>query len=180
VQVLGIMLTIAGVALTASEGRLAVLAAFAFNAGDLLLLAASLFYAGYTVALRKRPPLPALVFYAGVAAAAALTSLPLLAAEIALGKAVWPDAKGLAILAFVAICPSFLAQIFYIRAVEMIGPGRAVLFANLTPVLGALLAVLLLGEVFGWHHAGALVLVLGGIWIAETGRRPDGTAVDKR
>ena len=91
--------------------------------------------------------------------------------EIALGKAQWPGLKGMAILAFVAIGPSFLAQIFFMRGVELIGPGRAGLFANLVPVMGAVLAVAILGEPFGWHHAISMVLVLGGIAIAEKGRR---------
>jgi drug/metabolite transporter (DMT)-like permease len=49
------------------------------------------------------------------------------------------------------------------RGVELIGPGRAGLFVNLVPILGALLAVLLLGEPFRAYHALALALVLGGI-----------------
>jgi drug/metabolite transporter (DMT)-like permease len=44
------------------------------------------------------------------------------------------------------------------------------LFANLVPVIGAVLAVLILGEPFGWSHAVAMALVLGGIAIAERGR----------
>ena len=52
-------------------------------------------------------------------------------------------------------------------AIELIGPGRAGLFVNLVPVFAPLLAVLILGEPFGLYHAVALVLVLGGIFIAE-------------
>jgi drug/metabolite transporter (DMT)-like permease len=44
------------------------------------------------------------------------------------------------------------------------------LFVNLVPVFGALLAVLLLGEPFAYYHALGLVLVLGGIWLAEQRR----------
>lgn len=171
VQAVGIVLTIVGVAVAASGGQIETLAALTFNAGDLLIIAASALYAGYTVSLKKRPAtIPALVFYAGMAAGAAISSVPLLAAEMALGATRWPDAKGLAILAYVSLGPSFLAQIFYMRAVELIGPGRTALFANLTPVIGAFLAVVLLGEPFGWHHALSMALVIGGISIAERGR----------
>jgi drug/metabolite transporter (DMT)-like permease len=44
------------------------------------------------------------------------------------------------------------------------------LFVNLVPVFGALLAVILLGEPFAIYHAAGLVLVLGGIWLAERKR----------
>jgi drug/metabolite transporter (DMT)-like permease len=41
---------------------------------------------------------------------------------------------------------------------------------SLVPIFGALLAVLILGEVFAVfaaYHAVGLALVLGGIWLAE-------------
>ena len=50
--------------------------------------------------------------------------------------------QGGLILLYVALVPSLLSQIFYMRGVELIGPGRAGLFVNLVPIFGALLAVL--------------------------------------
>ena len=50
---------------------------------------------------------------------------------------------------------------------ELIGGNRAGLFINLVPVFGSLLAVLLIGESFHLYHAIGLVLVLGGIYLAE-------------
>jgi drug/metabolite transporter (DMT)-like permease len=38
---------------------------------------------------------------------------------------------------------------------------------NLVPVFGALLAVLLLGEPFAWYHVVGLIVVPGGIAVAE-------------
>jgi drug/metabolite transporter (DMT)-like permease len=40
-------------------------------------------------------------------------------------------------------------------------------FHNLTPVIGAMLSVLLLGEALALHHVLALAMVLGGIYICE-------------
>ncbi|MGK0258407.1 MAG: drug/metabolite transporter (DMT)-like permease, partial [Candidatus Azotimanducaceae bacterium] len=61
----------------------------------------------------------------------------------------------------------FLAQIMFIRGVEIIGPGRAGIFVNLMPVFAAAIAVIYLGEQFHLYHGIALALVLGGIWLAE-------------
>jgi drug/metabolite transporter (DMT)-like permease len=169
-QMIGIVVTLVGVALTASGGHLERLASLAINFGDMLMLIACALYAGYTVALKKRPAISGLAFFSGMAFAALMVSLPFLGVEMALGKSQWPGVKGMLILTYVAIGPSFLAQIFFMRAVELIGPGRAGLFANLVPVMGAVLAVLILGEPFGWHHALSMALVLGGIGIAEKGR----------
>jgi drug/metabolite transporter (DMT)-like permease len=170
-QALGVAVTLAGVALVASHGDLVGLARLQFNLGDLMMLVACALYAGYTLALRGRPGASSLAFFAGLAAAAFVSSLPLVAAEIGLGEAQWPTARGWAILAYLALLPSFLAQLFYMRGVELIGPGRAGLFINLVPVFGALLAVAILHEPFGVHHALALLLVLAGILIAERSAR---------
>ncbi len=166
-QALGVTVTLLGVAVTASRGDVHVLANLRFVPGDLLMILACVFYAGYTVAVRSRPPMPQLVFFTVAAAFACLISLPLLAVEIAMGRFYMPTPAGWAILAFTVIGPSILSQLSFMRAIELIGPGRAGVFVNLVPVFAPILAVLLLGEPFGLYHAVALVLVLGGIFIAE-------------
>jgi drug/metabolite transporter (DMT)-like permease len=55
------------------------------------------------------------------------------------------------------------------RGVDLIGPGRAGVFVNLVPVFGAIMAVALLGEPFAAYHVVALILVVGGIAIAQRG-----------
>jgi drug/metabolite transporter (DMT)-like permease len=57
------------------------------------------------------------------------------------------------------------------RGVELIGPGRAGVFANLVPIFASIFSVLILAETFALYHGLALVLVLGGILVAEKGRR---------
>jgi drug/metabolite transporter (DMT)-like permease len=170
-QVFGMALTVVGVLVLASEGDVARLSAIHFNIGDLWMIVACALYAGYTLALRKRPQVSAMGFFAAMAIVACLTSLPMLALEAVRGDVVWPTPMGWAIVAYVGLFPSLISQIFYMRGVELIGPGRAALFANLVPVIGSLLAVAVLGERFGLHHAVALGLVLGGITFAERARR---------
>ena len=53
----------------------------------------------------------------------------------------------------IAVFPSLLAQAWYIRGVQMIGPGRAGIFVNLVPVFAAILGVAFLSEPFGVFHA---------------------------
>ncbi len=166
-QVLGVSVTLLGVVAVSARGSLEVLRSLGFNIGDLWMLVASLFYAGYTLGLRRRPAVSGLVFFTAMAVAAFLTSLPLVAFEALSGTLQWPTPTGWAVLLYVGLCPSLLSQIFFIRGVELIGPGRAGLFVNLVPVFGALLAVVLIGEPFAWYHAAGLVLVLGGIGLAE-------------
>jgi drug/metabolite transporter (DMT)-like permease len=169
-QILGMIVTIVGVVLVSVKADLEILKTLSLNIGDVWMLVACLFYAGYTLGLRHRPAMPGLVFFAAMAAVAFVSSLPLIGIEIAQGAAQFPTPTGWLILLYVAIMPSLLSQIFFMRGVELIGPARAGLFVNLVPVFGALLAVLLLGEPFATYHALGLVLVLGGIWLAEQRR----------
>jgi drug/metabolite transporter (DMT)-like permease len=171
-QVVGVALTLVGVATVAARGDPRVLASLAVSPGDLYMLLASVLYAVYTLALRNRPPVSGLALFAAMAGAAAVSSLPLVAYEAAIGAAQWPTLKGWLILLYVGLFPSLLSQILFIRGVELIGPGRAGLFVNLVPVFAALLGVVILGEPFRWYHGLALALVLGGIWLAEQRRAP--------
>jgi drug/metabolite transporter (DMT)-like permease len=169
-QFAGMGVTLIGVGVVATKGDPDVIRTMALNIGDVWMLIACVFYAAYTLGLRNRPPVPGLVFFTALASVAFLTSLPLLGYEMVTGTLQWPTAKGWAVLLYVALFPSLLAQIFFIRSVELIGPGRAGLFVNLVPVFGAMLAVLLLGEPFRPYHAFGLALVLGGIALAEWGK----------
>jgi drug/metabolite transporter (DMT)-like permease len=166
-QVLGTCATMLGVIAIASQGDWSRLASLAFNFGDVLLLIACVLYAGYTVGLRARPAVSALGFLAAMAVAALITSIPLFLLEIARGEFIWPTGKGLALLAYAALGPAFLAQVLYMRGVQLIGPGRAGVFVNLVPLFGALMAVVLLGEKLAAYHVVALALVVGGIAIAQ-------------
>ena len=85
----------------------------------------------------------------------------------ALGGFVAPGWRGLAVLFYVSVFTSLVGHVCWIRAVAAIGPSRAGVFQNLVPVVGAMLAVLLLHETFEWFHAVSLALVLGGIYISE-------------
>ncbi|WP_230533927.1 DMT family transporter [Microvirga roseola] len=169
-QILGMIVTILGVVVVSVKADLEILKTLALNIGDVWMLIACLFYAGYTLGLRHRPAIPGLVFFTAMAVVAFVSSLPLVGLEFAQGTAQWPTPTGWLILLYVALAPSLLSQIFYMRGVELIGPARAGLFVNLVPVFGALLAVVLLGEPFAFYHALGLVLVLGGIWLAEQRR----------
>ncbi|SDA83575.1 DMT family transporter [Sinorhizobium sp. NFACC03] len=169
-QVIGFTVTLIGVLVTAAHGDISSLLTLEFNFGDALMIIACVVYAGYTVALRYKPTMHWQSFIAAPAFGALLSALPLLFWEIGTGTAIAPDATGWIIVLYAAIFPSLMSQVLYVRGVEMIGANRAGLFINAIPVFGTLLSVLLIGETFHLFHLVALLLVLGGIAIAERGR----------
>ena len=172
-QGLGVIITMAGVVVIAARGDWATLRTLDFNLGDVMMIVAAVLYAIYILLLRQRPAVSSIGLFAAMAVVAFVTSAPLLAIEIAEGQFFWPSAKGLAVLAYVALFPSLISQIFFIRGVQLIGPSRAGVFVNLVPIFGALLAVALLGEPFAFYHAASLCLVVVGLWLAERSARAD-------
>lgn len=170
VQIAGFMISFVGVALTASHGDLSTLLELTLNYGDALLLLASLAYAVYTVALRWRPNIHWRSLMTGSAFGAVLSGIPLLFWEAQTGNLITPDALGWGIIAYAALLPSLVSQILYVKGVEVIGANRAGLFINLVPVFGTGLSILVLGESMQLFHLVALILVIGGIAIAEWGK----------
>lgn len=166
-QMIGVLVTIVGIVTVVFKGDVARMAAFVINNGDLLMLLACASYASYTVGLSSRPNADALTVFTVMAAVAFVASIPLAVAEYALGAFQAPTPKGWVLVCLTAFFPSFIAQIFYMKGVELIGPGRAGVFVNLVPVFAAILSVAYLGEAFEVYHAAALALVLGGILLAE-------------
>ncbi|MBZ9654650.1 DMT family transporter [Phyllobacterium lublinensis] len=177
-QIFGFSLSLVGVALTAGHGSFAQLAGFQVNYGDALMLLAVLLYSGYTVALRFRPAINWQSLMTVMTFFAFLTAIPFTIWEWQSGALIPPDLTGTMVVLYTAILPSLAAQVLFIKGVEFIGANRAGLFINAVPIFGTLLAVALLGEDFRLYHAIALVLVLGGIWIAELSGRKHAATIE--
>ena len=166
-QFSGLLLTLLGVGVIVTQGSLEQLMQLTFNHGDLLMIFACSFYAMYTVGLKSRPKISGMVMLAYFSVAAFLMTIPLMIFESLFYGTVMPGVKGFAIVFYIAIIPSFLSQILFMRGVDLIGPGSAGLYANLVPIFSAIMAVLLLSEEFGLFHLAAMLLVFGGIGLFE-------------
>lgn len=172
-QIVGFGLSLIGVLITISGGDWTVLTSLQLNRGDALMLLAILCYAGFTVALRSKPELHWLSFFACLVTGAFIASVPAAILETVRGDAIWPTSlQGFLVILYAGIFPSILAQSFFIRGTEKLGANRAGMYIMLVPFFGVFLAVILLGEAFRLHDAMALLLVTGGVFIAQrTGSR---------
>ena len=99
--------------------------------------------------------------------AAFVMTIPLTMIESAVYETVMPGSKGWLIIIYIAIVPSFISQIFFMRGVDLIGSGSAGLYVNLVPVFSAIIAVVLLSEIFSLYHFAAMICVFGGIALFE-------------
>lgn len=176
VHMIGVALTIYGVIYVATHGAPGRVLALDINAGDGMVLLASLCYAIYSLTLRFRPAVHWLSFlYASTVSAAVMSiiyitlfggGVPAIAHAV-----VATPASGWVIVLYVAIFPTIVAQLCYARGVELIGPNRASIFINLLPVLGATLSVLLVGEGLALYHFIAAIFIVGGIVLSEYAAR---------
>ncbi len=166
-QIIGFLVTLAGVAVVSTHRQIARLAALDLNGGDAMVLAAVVIYALYTICLRFKPLMDWKSLITILAVIAALSSLPFVWWEWKSGAMIVPTGTGLWVALYAGIFPSIVSQIFYIRGVELIGANRAGIFTNLIPIFGTALAVLILAEPLEGFHLVALLLVIAGIWLAE-------------
>ncbi|WP_067066751.1 DMT family transporter [Roseateles chitosanitabidus] len=179
-QLAGAALSLAGVALVISRGRLERLAEVQFVRGDLLMLLAVISWAFYSWLLARPPAhmrgderpdwdwsqllMAQLVFGLAFGVASAGVEQAIGAAPVRWG---WPLA---AALAYVAIGPSLIAYRCWGLGVAQAGPTLAAFFGNLTPVFAALMSAALLGEWPAWFHGAAFALIAAGIAVSAPRR----------
>ena len=166
-QLLGVFITFIAVLVVVSSGNLTTLLSLELNNGDIVMIFACTLYAVYAVGLRKKPEIGALSLLTFFAYVAFLGSLPGLLYEISSNQLILPGLKGCIILGVIIIFPSFLAQIFFMKGVEKIGPARSGLYTNLVPVFSSILAVFFLGENFEFYHLLSLSMIFCGIYLFE-------------
>lgn len=168
VQYLGIVVSIAGVAVLLAEGELAALMALRFNPGDVWLFAATAVWGLYTV-LAKRQPRD-LSRYTG------LTAILLFGVPMILPFYLWESLTGRTMpltwqaavaVGYVAVFASVLAYIAFNSAVAIVGPNRTGPFANLTPAFAIVLGIAFLGESLHFYHLAGIALIAVGVWCAS-------------
>jgi drug/metabolite transporter (DMT)-like permease len=175
-QLLGVALTILGVAITATHGDLRRIVTLDVNLGDALVLLACFAYAIYSLTLRYRPTTHWLSFLVVTFVGAIIASFgfqAVLGGGFAVFLAALPEItwEGWLIVLYTVFFPSVISQMLYVRGVELIGPNRASLFVNLIPLFGTIGSVLVLGERLEVPHLVAAALIIAGIVLAEWSAR---------
>lgn len=167
----GLCVSTLGVAVVILQGSMARAVALDFARGDLVIFAAMIAWAFYTIGLKLFPPEVNRIGLLAVQIIVALPILmPFLALELWFGRMPVFTPGALAALAYIGIVPSVLAYLFYTRAVALAGPARAGQFIHLIPVYGAVLSAAFLHEPLHLYHAAGFGLILAGIVLAGRGK----------
>jgi drug/metabolite transporter (DMT)-like permease len=94
--------------------------------------------------------------------------------SVVLSSQSWAAIDGLAwgALLYSALASIALGNLFWFAGIDRVGPGRASLFANLQPFLGAVFAVLVLSESLSALQAVGGVVIGTGIVLGRRARFP--------
>jgi drug/metabolite transporter (DMT)-like permease len=163
VQQVGAAVSVVGVLLVITSGRLALLRPEELRSGDLITLGALTGWAAYTV-YGKRVMREHSADLATTAAYVLGTLLMIPTAAVTAPYFPAPrlsSATAWGVIVFQAIVGG-LAHVWWYRAVNVVGASVAAIFINVQPVVGVGLAFLILGETIGvWQVVGGALVVAG-------------------
>ena len=165
--ILGLVLSLVGVAAIVLERRIEA----QFTAGGLVLIFLAVFAAvGYTISVKQVSPRYrplTIVKLQSLVGLPVIFVIPLLTEGL---PSSLPDAEVIAHLLYLGIFPSSLAFVFLSAGIRALGANRANVFVNLVPVFTALVAWLLLGEVFTLQKVVGMAIVIAGVLAAQRGQ----------
>ncbi len=169
-RIAGAVTAIVGASVVIGHGNPLSILSGQFSVADIIIFGCALSWTAYTLigksVLTNLSPLSATT-YAALAgtvllAAAALLMPAPFAAGIAPPKA---SLLGWTSLLFLGLPGTALAFVWFSQGVRELGPTRAAVFINLTPVFAVALAFILLHEPLEWSMLTGGALVVIGVWL---------------
>lgn len=166
-QIVGLVLSLAGMLLIICRGSWQVLIDVQFTRGDIWILVAVISWTVYSVLLKKnQSALGTFSRLTVITFGGLLVLTPFTIAELVVvgGPNDWPSALQLCIVA--AVLPGFGAYQAYSFMQQELGAARAGLVLYLGPLYTALIAWWLLAEAPFWYHFAGGLLILPGMYLA--------------
>ena len=135
-------------------------------AGQLAVLLGALLYAANAVSARRMPAMdPVAVSLATLLIAAALMVLAAVLVREPLPSS--PPAAAIWAVLWMGVFPTAVATIVYFQLIRIAGPTFMSLTNYLTPGIGVVLSIVVLGEQPGWPAYAGLALILAGVALAQ-------------
>ena len=169
---MGILVSLLGVLLVLTDGRLQHILSIEFNPGDLLMLAAILTWNLYTLMGRRMQAVPPI---AATAVSAFLSVLVLLPFVMLSGMPAALSREAIIGVVYVAVFASVAAFLLWNSAILLLKAGQAGVYLNLITVFTAILSVLLGNTVTAVQIIGGLV-VFAGVYLTTQKKKDSGKA----
>jgi drug/metabolite transporter (DMT)-like permease len=166
-RAVGIALSVCGVALVAVTGGTDGASPHPLL-GALCMLAAVAAWAIYTVIAKRLADADPIVFIASVSVIGMVLQLPTAALELMQTPWSTPSPRAWFGALFLGVVASALAFVVYSWALRHVDANLVGVFINLDPVVGVLMAVVVLGETLGIGQAVGGGVALAGMWLAST------------
>ena len=167
-QLVGLLLSIAGISAIISNADLNKIFSLNFNKGDLWMLVCVLSWSLYSTLLKKHNfkfsqfSLIQLMVSVGI-----IFLIPQFFYEKSIGLEVNLNKAFFIILFYVVIFPALAAYYCWQKGVEIVGPNRATMFIQLMPLLSAVLAIIIFQEKFELYHFIGATFILSGIYLSN-------------
>ena len=167
-QLIGLILSIIGVATIISNADIQKIIFLNFNKGDLWMLVCVLSWAIYSTLLKKYKfkfsqfTLIQLMISVGI-----LFLIPQFFYEKSIGLEVNFNKAFFLILFYVVVFPAIAAYYCWQKAIEIIGPNRSSMFIQLMPLFSAVLAIIIFNEKFQLYHFVGAIFILIGIYLSN-------------
>ena len=167
VQLISVVVALAGVALILFRGSLGTLATVNFVPGDIIVLIAMLGWTAYNlVEVRALPDVSSISRTCLYAAAGAAFSLPLCLREALQAPQAVLSAHALVTYLFLAVVPGIGAYAGFAFLGAKFGSVRASLITYVLPISIVVLSILFLGEGPAVYHIVGGLLILAAVWLS--------------
>jgi drug/metabolite transporter (DMT)-like permease len=167
-QILGVVLSLVGVAIIVTKADFDLLINLDFNKGDLWMVVAMLSWAMYSALLRKKKfELSQLSLLEIIISAGLILLVPAYLIEMSLGYKLNINLPFILTLSYVVLFPGLASFICWIKGISIIGSNRSGIFLHLMPIFSTLLAILILKEKFMNFHLLGAVFIISGIFLSS-------------
>ena len=167
-QLVGLILSIIGVAMIISNADIQKILTLNFNKGDLWMLVCVLSWSLYSTLLKKQKlELSQFTFIQLMVTVGLIFLIPQYFYERSIGLEIPINKFFIAILLYVVIFPAIAAYYCWQKAIELIGPNRSAIFVQLMPLFSALMAILIFKEKFQLYHLIGGTFIVSGIYLSN-------------
>jgi drug/metabolite transporter (DMT)-like permease len=171
-KALGVVAALAGVVHVVVQGEWTRLSTLQFVPGDLWIVAAAAAWAAYSLLQKHWPsPLGSTAQLAAITAGGVVVLFPFAVWEMLNGEPVL-GLQALSMVVVAALVPGICAYWIYGWTQKVLGAGAVAMTLYLGPLYAAVVAWLLLDEALGLHHLVGGVLILSGVALVMSGRKP--------
>jgi drug/metabolite transporter (DMT)-like permease len=165
---LGMAVALAGVIVLITSGSLAEMETLRLHPGDLIMLLATLIFAGYSMLVRRSPAaLTNTALLVGVFGSGTILLAPVYLLDLGIQGGFTLTWQVAAALCYVGIAASAVAYSAWNRAIQLIGAPRTGLIYYLLPAFTAVGAWLVLGERTSRLQAISMLLIISGIAVGS-------------